>query len=468
MQKVLGDLHLKGCVVYLDDIIIYTKTEEEHEQMLEKVFQRIRDAGLKLSPKKCRFFQKEIKCPGHIVSEEGISCDPKKTSAVSSWPTPTNVKNVQKFLGFTAFYRRFIQDYARMAHPLTQLLRGCNPRESKRRKKIVNTDWTWGEAQEKAFRELVQRLTNPPVLCYPNFSRQFILWTDASKQGLGAVLCQEQPSGDVRVVAYGSRAVRQAEENYSTHKLEFLALYWAVTKHFHHYLDGAPTFIVTTDHNPLTYIQTSAKLDAVGHRWMAELGTYNFTVVYKPGRLNNDADALSRCPSEVHCSTVQALLTQGQFGVDCLAIHVDKTGDEALPTVYLDINWAMEQKKDPVLNVVHQLVKKGQKPTKEIKSQNGTEVIKWIKEWSRLLLHEDILYRKRVDSEGEEQWQLLCPQQFRTVVCKLLHNDMGHLGQDRTIALCQDRVFWPGMSSDVIKWIAQCHRCTCAKAPSLP
>ena len=468
MQQVLGDLHLKGCVVYLDDIIIYTKMEEEHEQMLEKVFQRIRDAGLKLSPKKCRFFQKEIKCLGHIVSEEGISCDPKKTSAVSSWPTPTNLKEVLKFLGFTGFYRRFIQDYARVARPLTQLLRGCNPRKSKRRKKILNADWTWGEAQEEAFRELVQRLTNPPVLCYPNFSCQFILRTDASKQGLGAVLCQEQPSGDVRVMAYGSRAVRQAEENYSTHKLEFLALYWAVTKHFHHYLYGAPTFIVTTDHNPLTYVQTSAKMDAVGHRWMAELGTYNFTVVYKPGRLNNDADALSRCPSEVHCSTVQALLTQGHFGVDCLAIHVDKTGDEALPTVSLDINWAMEQKKDPVLNVVHQLVKNGQKPTKEIKTQSGTEVMKWIKEWSRLFLHEDILYRKRVDSEGEEQWQLLCPQQFRTVVCKLLHNDMGHLGQDRTIALCQDRVFWPGMSSDVIKWIAQCHRCTCAKAPSLP
>ena len=268
------------------------------------------------------------------------------------------------------------------------------------------------------------------------------------------MLCQAQPSVDVRVVAYGSRAVRQAEKNYSTHKLEFLALYWAVTKHFHNYLYGAPTFIVTTYHNPLTYIQTSAKLNAVGHRWMAELGTYKFTVVYKPGRLNDDADALSRCPTEVHCSTVQALLTQGHFSVDCLAIHVDKTGDKGLPTVSLDINWAMEQKKDLECGPS---AENGQKPTKEIKTQSGTEVIKWIKEWSSLFLHDDILYRKRVDSEGEEQWQLLCPQQFRTVVCKLLHNDMGHLGQDRTIALCQDRVFWPRMSSDVVKLIAQCH-----------
>ena len=467
MQRVLGDLHLKGCVVYIYDIIIYTKTEEEHEEMLEKVFQRIRDAGLKLSPKKCHLFQKKIKCLGHIVSEQGISCDPKKTSAVSSWPTPTNVKDVQKFLGFTGFYHLFIQDYAEVARPLTELLRGCNPRQSKR-KKITYTDWTWGEAQEGAFRELVRRLTEPPVLCYPDFSRQFILRTDASKQGLGAVFCQEQPSGDVRVVAYGSRTLRQAEEKYSTHKLEFLALYWAVTKQFHHYLYGAPTFVVTTDHNPLTYVQTSAKLDAVGHRWMAELGTYNFTVLYKPGRLNNDGDALSRRPVQVQCSTVHALLTQGHFDVECLAIQVNSTGDEGLPTVSMDVNWAAEQKKDPVLNTVYQLVKKGQKPTKEIRAQCAPDVLKWLNDWSRLFLHDDILYRRRVDFDGVERKQLLCPQQFRTVVCKLLHNDMGHLGQDRTIALCQDRVFWPGMSNDVVKWIHQCQRCTCAKAPSLP
>ena len=113
-------------------------------------------------------------------------------------------------------------------------------------------------------------------------------------------------------------------------------------------------------------------------------------------------------------------------------------------------------------------MKKGQKPTKEVRAQCDPDVLKWLNDWSRLFLHDGILYRRRVDSDGVEQKQLLCPQQFRTVVCKLLHNDMGHLGQDRTIALCQDRVLWPGMSNDVVKWIAQCRRCTCAKAPSFP
>ena len=155
MLRVLGDLHLNGCVIYIDDIVIYSKTEEVHEILLRKVFQKIREAGLKLfqkireaglklSPKKCRFFKREIKCLSHAVSPEGISCDPSKTAAVSTWPVPTNVKDVQKFLGFTSFNRRFIKDYANVAHPLTELLRGSNPQKmtGKRVKKTVaETEW---------------------------------------------------------------------------------------------------------------------------------------------------------------------------------------------------------------------------------------------------------------------------------------------------------------------------------------
>ena len=472
MQRVLGDLHLNGCVVYIDDIVIYSKTEEEHEILLRKVFQKIREAGLKLSPKKCRFFQRQIKCLGHVVSAEGISCDPSKTAAVSTWPVPTTVKDVQKFLGFTGFYRRFIKDYAKVARPLTELLRGSNPRKKtgkKVAKTVAKTEWKWGEDQDKAFQALIKHLTGPPVLCYPDFSKPFLLRTDASKQGLGAVLCQEQESGDVRVVAYGSRTLRKAEENYSTHKLEFLALYWAVTKQFHHYLYGAPSFVVTTDHNPLTYVQTTAKLDAVGHRWMADLGGYNFVVNYKPGKLNCDADALSRRPIEVHCSSVNALLNQGDFTAECLTINADQSGETTgLPTVSLDVKWSEEQLKDPVLNEVIRLVKTGKKPTKEERSQLSPEVLRFLNEWSRLSVHEDVIYRKKVNQDGDECWQLLCPVQFRKVVCKLLHDDMGHLGQDRTVASCQERFFWPGMTSDIAEYIAQCQRCIRAKAPHLP
>ena len=154
MQRVLGDFHLNGCIVYMDDIIVYTKTEKEHEDMLEKVFQRIREAGLKLSPKKCHFLQRELKCLGHVVSKEGIACNPSKTVAVSKWPVPANVKDLQRFLGFTGFYRRCIQDYTKVARPLTELLWGSNPRKLKG-KKLVNNEWSWGEAQNNAFKALV-------------------------------------------------------------------------------------------------------------------------------------------------------------------------------------------------------------------------------------------------------------------------------------------------------------------------
>ena len=183
MQHVLGDLHLRGVVCYLDDIIIYSKTEAEHKELLEKVLQRLREAGLKLNAKKCSFMKKEIKCLGHIVSAEGIACDPQKTAAVESWPVPTCVKELQKFLGFTGFYRRFIEDYAKIAKPLTKLLCGSNPRKTGR--KPVELPWCWGDDQEAAFRRLVHCMTHPPVLCYPDYSKPFLLRTDASKLGLG-------------------------------------------------------------------------------------------------------------------------------------------------------------------------------------------------------------------------------------------------------------------------------------------
>ena len=199
---------------------------------------------------------------------------------------------------------------------------------------------------------------------------------------------------------------------------------------------------------------------------MAELGTYNFDVSYKPGRLNNDADALSRCPLQVSCSSVQALLTQGRFNVDCLAIHIDeKIGGTGLPTVSLEVKWAEEQRKDPVLTEVCRLVRGGQKPTNQERAQCDPEVLKFLNKWPRLIFDQDVLYRKRVNSDGGDHWQLLCPQQLRNVVWKLLHDDMEHLGQDRTIALCQERFYWPGMSTDVVKWISKCTRYTCAKAP---
>ena len=181
---------------------------------------------------------------------------------------------------------------------------------------MVKTEWKLGEAQDKAFQALTRHLTEPPVLCYRHFSKRFLLRTDTSKQGLGVVLCHEQESVDIRVVAYGSRALHMAEENYSTHKLDFLL---STGRHY----GSQPSHV---------HVQTTAKVDAVGHRWMAGLGEYNFVVNYKHGELNCDADTLSRRPVEVQCSSVNALLNQDDFTTSTLI-------KEEKPQGYTQCHW---------------------------------------------------------------------------------------------------------------------------------
>ena len=294
MEACMGELHLKECLIFLDDILIFSKTFEEHLSRLEGVFSRLKKHNLKLKPSKCELFMKEVKYLGHIVSENGVQTDPEKVKALKEWPIPTNVKTLRSFLGFTGYYRRFIKNYAKIIKPLNDLLVGHpTHKASKKRKKIP---WEWGPLQQNAFDVIIEKLTSPPILAYADFSKPFIVNTDASRDGLGAVLYQKQ-DGIERVIAYASRGLRPSERNYPAHKLEFLCLKWALCDKFHDYLYGN-FFEVRTDNNPLTYVTTTAKLDATGHRWLASLSNYNFKLSYRSGILNRDADGLSRIPRE--------------------------------------------------------------------------------------------------------------------------------------------------------------------------
>jgi hypothetical protein len=268
MQDILGDLHLKTCLIYLDDIIIFARTFEEHLERLEQVMQRINEAGLKLAPKKCRLFFERVVYVGHEVSKDGIAPDPEKTRCIRDWPEPQTPEEVRKFLGFAGYYRKFVKDFARIAAPLSALMPTPLKKRGRRKTKPETPKkWTWGQAEQDAFDRLKVALSSPPVLTYADFTRPFELHTDASSQGLGAILYQEDAGGLKRVVAYASRALSKAEKNYPAHKLEFLALKWSVTEKFRDYLCGAQ-FTVHTDNNPLTYVLTTAKLDATGHRWL--------------------------------------------------------------------------------------------------------------------------------------------------------------------------------------------------------
>ena len=310
MENFLEGLRDNICIPYLDDIIVFSETFEEHLENVRTVLQRLRDHGVKLKATKCEFFKKEVCYLGRIVSADGHRIDPKNVDAVQSlkWKPPKSVGEVRKLLGLLGYYRRYVPDFARIAKPLFDLLKDDTSKKKNserfrtRKSNCIPSSKPiqWMQQHQRALNILVDLLSSPPILGYPDVSLPYTLFTDASKEGLGAVLYQHQ-DGQLRVIGYGSRTLTNAEKNYHMHsgKLEFLALKWAISEHFRDYLYYAPSFVVYTDNNPLTYVTSSAKLNATGHRWLAELADFNFTIKYHPGRTNQVADTLSRMPVNV-------------------------------------------------------------------------------------------------------------------------------------------------------------------------
>lgn len=298
MTCCFGDMNFVNLLIYLDDIIIFSATFEEHLERLQRVFDRLREHGLKLKPSKCHLMREEVQYLGHLVSAEGIRTDPEKIGKVKDWRRPADRREVLQFLGFAGYYRRFVGGYAKLAAPLYRLTSG-DPRKKRRGTKAPSMPlpvFQWTEECESAFQALKEKLTTAPVLCFPDYNLPFILQTDASGEGLGAVLAQVQ-DGQERVVAYASKGLNPAETRYPAHKLEFLALKWAATEKFRDHLYGHK-FSVLTDNNPLKYVMTSAKLDAHGQRWVSELSMFDFDIQYRQGKCNANADALSRMSSQ--------------------------------------------------------------------------------------------------------------------------------------------------------------------------
>ena len=287
----------------MDDALVYSESVQEHIQHLKKVFGLLRAKGIKLRPSKCKLFRREVKFLGHVVSAEGHRMDEADVEAVKALrkQRPKTVGEVRRLLGFLGYFRKYVPDFSRRAKILFQLVEHKD--QSLARKKngqpSPKAEIRWTNEHTKALHGLIDCLTSAPTMAYPDFTKEFALHTEASQEGLGAVLYQRQ-DGRLAVIAYGSRTLTPAEKNYHIHsgKLEFLALKWAVTDRFRDYLYYAPHFVVFSDNNPLTYVLTSARLDGTRHRWVAELADYHFEIRYKPGRLNGDADGLSRMPFE--------------------------------------------------------------------------------------------------------------------------------------------------------------------------
>ncbi|KAL0549903.1 hypothetical protein IC582_014398 [Cucumis melo] len=274
MNRVFREFLDTFVIVFIDDILIYSKTEAEHEEHLRMVLQTLRDNKLYAKFSKCEFWLKQVSFLGHVVSKAGVSVDPAKIEAVTGWTRPSTVSEVRSFLGLAGYYRRFVENFSRIATPLTQLTRKGAP-------------FVWSKACEDSFQTLKQKLVTAPVLTVPDGSGSFVIYSDASKKGLGCVLMQQG-----KVVAYASRQLKSHEQNYPTHDLELAAVVFAL-KIWRHYLYGEKIQIFT-DHKSLKYFFTQKELNMRQRRWLELVKDYDCEILYHPGKANVVADALSR------------------------------------------------------------------------------------------------------------------------------------------------------------------------------
>ncbi|KAJ0879974.1 putative nucleotidyltransferase, Ribonuclease H [Helianthus annuus] len=264
----------KFIIVFIDDILIYSKSKEEHAAHLHALLNLLRKEKLYAKFSKCEFWLEEVQFLGHLINHEGIHVDPTKIEAITKWKTPESPTVVRSFLGLADYYRRFIRDFSRIVIPLTKLT-------------YKPVKFEWGPKQEEAFRILKQRLTNAPILALPKRTKDFVVYCDASKLGNGCVLMQRQ-----KVIAYASRQLKNHEENYSTHDLELGAIIFAL-EIWRHYLYGSK-FTIFTDHKSLRYVFGQKELNMRQRRWMEILSDYDCNIHYHAGKANVVADVLSR------------------------------------------------------------------------------------------------------------------------------------------------------------------------------
>lgn len=469
MEECLGDLNMKICVIYLDDLIIFSNSFEQHLERLDIVLTRLQQCNLKLSAEKCFFLKKKVKFLGHIVSGQGVETDPEKTEKIRNWPRPVNSDELRSFLAFAGYYRRFVKDFSKITKPLTDLLPPTMTKKNTKPK--VTKNWQWEKEHEDTFNRIKMILSSPPILAYPDFQAPFELHTDASGKGIGAILYQTQ-EGQKKVIAYASRSLSKSEKNYSAFKLEFLALKWAVTEKFSDYLLNNQ-FVVYTDNNPLTHILSSAKLDATGQRWVSALGQYNFTIIYRAGLNNKDADVMSRYPFDklTEGNDNSIMIDDKTVKMICNTLQVDAL-IETIPSASVNILDAAESPGQPMSQIEQREIRKSQR--------DDALLGKWVratidrklprncffskedlllkKTFHSLKMIRGILYREITLGE-DTVLQLVLPKVYHKTVLQGLHNDVGHPGKERTISLIRERFYWPKMSADIEKWVTECERC---------
>ncbi|GJZ67516.1 putative reverse transcriptase domain-containing protein [Tanacetum coccineum] len=274
MNRVCKPYLDKFVIVFIDDILIYSKNKEEHEKHLKIILELLKNEQLFAKFSKCDFWLESVQFLGHVINNKGVHVDPAKVEAIRNWSAPTTPKEVRQFLGLAGYYRRFIEGFSLISKPLTKLTE-------------KNKKYEWGTEEDEAFQTLKEKLCSAPILALPEGTENFVVYCDASHKGFGAVLMQRE-----KVIAYASRQLKKHEENYTTHDLELGAVVFAL-RLWRHYLYGTKC-TVFTDHKSLQYILDQKELNMRQRRWIELLSDYDCEIRYHPGKANVVADALSR------------------------------------------------------------------------------------------------------------------------------------------------------------------------------
>lgn len=440
------------CSAYLDDVLIYSKTREEHTEHLRTVVQRLQDAGLYAKISKCEFFVPETKFLGLIVGRDGIRMDSNKVKAVVDWKTPRTLTDVQAFIGFGNFYRRFIRDFSKIVAPLVNLT-----------KKTVPFQWT--DACEQAFRRLKSAFTSAPILAPFNWEKDVVLETDASDYVSAGVLSQYGDDGLLRPVAFYSKKHSETECNYEIYDKELLAIVRCFEE-WRPELEGTPYPVrVLTDHKNLEYFTSTRILNRRQARWSEFLSRFNFKIVYRPGKQGAKPDALTRrsedLPSEgdprlQHQS--QVVLKKENFEPTATTVTAAVTSRHEPPRTVL----TLPPKIDALLKEAYaedpEIQKIRDAKTGELRVRG-----RQVQRYRGITLAEcgerggTLFYRDRVLVPDHDELKAEILRQFHESPAA------GHPGRDRTLTAVEREYIWPAMRAYIEQWVRNCDTCARTK-----
>ena len=427
MNTIFHDVLNKFVVIYLDDILIFSDSPAQHDQHVRYVLEKLRSHNLFCKPEKCQFFQSSISYLGFVISDKGVNMDPTKVSAITSWPEPTSVKELQQFLGFANFYRRFIANFAGIAKPLTSLTR-------------KHRSFVWGPEQQQAFQQLLSQFQNASWLAIADTTKPFIVETDASDFALGGVLSQYDTNNVLRPVAFHSRQFTSAELNYEIYDKELLAIH-ACFKEWRHFLQGARHPItVFCDHKNLAYYKDPHQLTRRQARWALFFAEFDFIIKHRRGIDNTKADLLSRRQdyddntSKMSPPWSQLFKTNPNDPETLQPTQVLKS-DLPAPTPTVSINLVDAHAPLATGDLLHKI----KIATSENKVPNAC-----------VLQHGIAYFGQRI---------YVPTDQLRLLVLLLRHDSAssGHFGIKKTTDLVARDFWWPGLASFVKKYVKSCH-----------